>query len=231
MRILIIAFLLLPQLVHSLQPGKRYNFYCGDGNVLINAELIAEDAERYYLKLSASVDRVRVEKRIVLRIEENVNPLKASRSRWHADALVGAGLALGKLGEFSRTAPTGLVSLNYAALPRIALLLRMDLTQYTRDASYLRIAGLTAGVAVSLPLEFLSFRFSSGASAGTAYLYAVADVYRAQSLVPMAALWGLADRTLTPRLSFLFQLQLIYLYDRETFTLLPGILAGARYQL
>ncbi len=201
----------------------------------MNAELVGEDETRYFVKLSASVNRLAIEKKNVLRTDLKARPPAAAepvKARAFSVALIGGmGFATGRLAEFSSVTPAVTLYGAYRLKERWDIIARGDFMRFANGDASLRPVLFSAGMSFHLPWRFREIRFSSGLSAGAAWLYAVADGLKEQSLTPAAIIWFAAERSFTDRISATTFIDVSYIYDRQTFVLIPAIRLGVSYQL
>jgi hypothetical protein len=224
-------FILSCQCLFALEAGRRYDFICSDGQDIFNAELIGEDSEKYYLKLSASIAKVPLEKKYVTRtIDKTAAPeIQREKIAVNVNALAGLAIATGRLAGFSGVAPAASLSGDIRITPRWQFVLRGDFQQFTKDTAYLRMILFSAGIETLLPLEYKAFRFRAGVSGGGAYLSAVTDEARQTTVVPAAVFWTGTNLPVSATWQVLLRIQAAYVYDAHTFVITPGFFLGAAY--
>ena len=226
--------------VSALEIGARYDFFCDDGQDIINAELADEDEKRYYVKLSVTVNKVPIEKKDVIRtVLKSPRPKPAAEPAAVAPVqkpiavslLPGLDLATGRLSDFASIAPAVTATGTYPWRDGFSFAARTDFLRFASGANALRVLAFSAGATYDLPWKFAGISFYAGAALGAAYIYAVTDVSSAHSLTPSAVVWGTAERPLYEKLTATAMLDVTYIFDRQTFVLMPGLKVGVSYRL
>jgi hypothetical protein len=233
----IVAVLIIFSLgsAYALETGGRYDFFCDHGQDIMNAELVGEDDTRYYVKLSVSVSRLAIEKKNVLHTSRKASsPVAAQAGKPHpfsVTLLGGLGFASGRLAEFSPVTPAITLYGAYRLKERWDLAVRGDFMRFANGDAALRPLFFSAGMGFNLPWQFSQIRFFSGVSVGVAWLYAVAEGLKENSLTPAVILWSAAERSFTERISVTIFTDLSYIYDKQTFVLIPAVRLGVSYRL
>lgn len=220
--------------VHALETGGRYDFFCDHGQDIINAELVGEDDARYYVRLSVSVNKVPIEKKNVLRTVLKAPAVRVkikAELRFTAGLLGGVGIATGRLADFTGATPAATLYAGYEIMPRFSVVFRTDFMRFVQGDASLRSLAFLPGISYEFPWRLWRLRFFGGVAAGSAWLYAIADSAGRSSFTPAANVFAAARYNFTERLDAIFSVDTTYLYDAQTFVLIPSLKIGAGYRL
>lgn len=216
----------------ALNIGERYDFICTDGQDIYNAELVLEDAERYFVRLSPVMSRVPIEKKYVTRtVSRSVAVVPTPRRVLTVGAGGGVDFATSKLSSFAVYAPGFFVSAAYPFLSQLNAVVRADFTQFTKGSSYLRTINLYAGAEFAIPYTIARISLSVGFVGGVAYLKANSETFADSAWVPSALVWTRFFYQMAAQVDLFIAPGCRYIYDRETLLLLPGVSLGVNYRL
>ena len=229
MRLAAAFFLILPQLAFALEKGKRYDFLCDDGQDIINAELVREDSERYFVRLSAALADIRIEKRFVRQTREHLQNAPENLQRWRAFILPGAQFATGRLAEFARVAPIIVAGVGRRIFYQIEMVGRADYSRLAKDSASLNIARLAAGAEYPLPVVFWQLSVTAGAGGGVAQIFGGVDSFRVSSAIPFALAWLVLKRKISAAWSLVLQPEFSALFDNRSAYFLAAFHAGVSY--
>ena len=213
----------------ALETGKRYDFICSNGEDILNAELITEDAERYYLRLTSSAPKVPLEKKYVTSIVPKIQNPPPVPVNLRINFLLGAALATGRLAGFSTAAPALSIGASMAGFGSTEWVARGDLQQFSKNGDYLRASLMTAGLQIPVLHIGEKLKVCAGVSAGIAHVFTSSAGEQSGGIVPAASIWSEMNRPMTGTWSLTLRVQALYIYDAQTFVLTPGFLAGAAY--
>lgn len=218
--------MIAPQMTFALETGKRYDFLCDDGQDIINAELIKEDREQYFVRLSAAMADIRIEKRYVRRTIERVLPEKAASQRWRWQILPGLQITTGRLTDFARFGPAFLTGLAYRLLPGIDIIARADVSRFGRQDASLNILRLATGAEYALPVSFWQISVAGGAAGGAAQIIGEADNFHVSSTIAFGAVWLAFRKKITEGWSVLLQPEISAIFDNRSTFVLAAFHAG-----
>lgn len=234
MRSIIGVILLFVSPVLALETGGRYDFFCDDGQDIINAELVGEDAKYYYVKLSVSVNNLAIDKKTVLHTTLKAPPQAAAsiaKRRMALGILGGLGLASGNLADFAALSPAVAVFGTYQYRERWSVFARGDFLRFASGTAALRFLSISAGLRFDPDWQFAGFRFFSALSLGSALVSAATEEYAEQNFSPVVIFCVGSERQLVEKLSGIAALDFSYIYDKQTFVLVPAIRLGVSYRL
>lgn len=218
----------------ALEKGGRYDFICRDGQDIYNAELVSENNERYFVRLSPVLNSFPIDKSFVVRTVERSLPEKAekpsARQKFDVAAAAGADFSTGRLASFSGIAPAFSLSAAYNVYSRFDAITRVDANQFASNGSYLREIIITAGSRYRLPFSFWKIDSAVGLAAGATLLIARSSTFSENGAAFTLTVFGRLTRDFSSRFAALADLHLHYIYDRETVILLPGIALGAAFK-
>lgn len=214
----------------ALNIGERYDFICTDGQDIYNAELVVEDAERYFVRLSPVMSRVPIEKKYVIRTVPRTitveKPTIPVRRRYEVSLAAGADASLGKLSGFARIAPVASASLVFWAWNRWGFFGRAEGEEFRSGSSYLRAFSAFAGIAGLLPV-YPKTNLSGGLGVGASYLIARSSTFSDSATVLSGVIWLRTAYDLYEKLSLFLEISARYYYDRDTAILAAGAQVGA----
>lgn len=235
MRYLIGAILLFASPVFALETGGRYDFFCDHGQDIFNAELAGEDAKYYYVKLSVSVSKLAIEKKTVLRTTLKAPPPAAAAPKTGRrivfGVLGGLGLASGRLADFAALSPAATVFATYRQNERWSIVGRADFLRFASGNAALRFLSFSAGLRFDPAWQFPGFRIFSALSLGSALVSASSEDFSEQNFAPVVIFCVGAERNLTEKLSAVATVDASYIYDKQTFVLVPALRLGVSYRL
>lgn len=230
----ILGFLLSGTALTALEPGGRYDFICLDGQDIYNAELVSENAERYFVRLSPVLHSFPIDKSFVVRTVERSVPLKnpPPKVEHKSEISVSAGMdfSTGRLATFSKIAPALSIAGAYAVFSRFDAIARIDANQFVSSESSLRSAIFTAGARYRLPYVFWNIESAAGLAAGATLLIARSATLSETGAAFTLTAFGRLTRDISGHFGVMADMHLHYIYDRETVILLPGISLGGIYR-
>jgi len=215
----------------ALQPGKRYDFFCHDGQDIFNAEYVSEDNNRYFVKLSALVTSVPIEKGFVRHIQESPSVKSEKASEYTLTANAGALVATGRLANFSGFAPALSFSGRRSLPWHISAVVRTDVVRFQRDAMSLSMISFLPGIEYAPQYSLALFTGAIGIAAGGAYMQGLSESATVRALIPAAITYMVLRRHLTAALFLTFSVTVSYFHDKLNPLVLPGLFAGVEYRL